>query len=89
VWTFARRYRPRDAQALYFRGRAHAGLGMYRGALADMVAASRLDPSLRVILPPIARLSLRLGRLASLRLLAPAWRALAMLDRVRAGCNKW
>lgn len=76
---------PRDAQALYFRGRAHAGLGMYREALTDMVTAARLDPSLRSILPPIARFALILGRLAGLRALALAWR---VLEWLQAACRR-
>lgn len=80
---------PRDALALYFRGRAHAGLGMYRDALSDLVAAARLDPRLRPHLPPVARLALRLGRLASLRLLALAWGALVRMGLMRMWCPKW
>ena len=77
--------RPRDAAALYCRGRALAGLGRYLEALADLVAAARLDPDLRPFLPPFARLALCLGRWASLRLLALAWHALARMGIVRLG----
>lgn len=77
--------RPRDAWARYFRGLALAGMGRYREALADLVAAARLDPNLRPILPPVARLALRLGRWASPRLLALAWR---ISSRVGAACSR-
>lgn len=77
--------RPRDAGARYFRGLALAGMGRYREALADLVAAARLDPNLRPILPPVARLALRLGRWASPRLLALAWR---ISSRVGAACSR-
>lgn len=80
---------PSDAWALYFCGRAHAGLGLYREALRDMVGAARLDPGLCAHLPVIARIALRLGRWASLRLLALAWRALARLAPMRPWCPKW
>lgn len=72
--------RPNDAVALLLRGHANARLGRHLEALQDMVAAAGLDPRLRSLLPLFARLALRLGRLASLRLLALAWRV-----RVRLG----
>lgn len=76
---------PRDAEALLLRGHAHARLGKYTEALRDMVDAARLDPGLRPLLPPIAMLALRLGRLASLRLLALAWRSFVRLGVLRGG----
>lgn len=80
---------PRDAEALLLRGHAHARLGRHAEALRDMVAAAKLDPGLRPLLPPVARLALLLGRWASLRLLALAWRALARLAPLLSRCAKW
>lgn len=85
LMTLAVSARPRDAWARYFRGRALAGLGRHRDALADLVAAARMDPRIRPLLPPIARLALLLGRWASLHFLALSWRVLLRLGLARTG----